>query len=85
MGIFFFKKKKKSEYLVFTYFFLTNSFYFINCLTSFTIFKIVVIENHFLQLLILIIDYICNAPDLYHIYFFPLLAFRYRKLTSPYT
>ena len=70
-------------YLVFSYFNLfTNSFYFINSLTSFNIFNLIVaIENHFLQLLILIINYNCNAPNLYHFYFFPLLEFRYSKLS----
>ena len=82
-GYFLLKKKRLGGYLVFTYFNLfTNSFYFINSLTSFNIFNlIVVIENHFLQLLILIINYNCNAPDLYHFYFFPLLEFRYSKLS----
>ena len=59
MGIFFLKKKRLGGYLVFTYFNLfTNSFYFINSLTFFNIFNLIVaIENHFLQLLILIIFY----------------------------
>ena len=58
-GYFLLKKKRLGGYLVFTYFNLfTNSFYFINSLTFFNIFNLIVaIENHFLQLLILIIFY----------------------------